>query len=113
MPPHSHRNNLAERAIQTIKSRFEKIFDKRGERRWIDVLDDVIANYNKTPHRSIGMAPLDVNDENRDEVYKRLYPKSGVTVVCNLKIGDKVKQCTLTACALTFRRDSYRNSRET
>ena len=26
---------------------------------------------------------------------------------------DKVKQCTLTACALTFRRDLYRNSRET
>ena len=29
------------------------------------------------------------------------------------KNEDKVKQCTLTACALTFRRDSYRNSRET
>ena len=86
------KTSMAERAIQTIKSRLEKIFDKRGNRRWIDVLDDVIANYNKTPHRSIGMAPLDVNDENRDEVYKRLYPKSGVTVVCKLKIGDKVRK---------------------
>ena len=86
------KTSMAERAIQTIKSRLEKIFNKRGNRRWIDVLDDVIANYNKTPHRSIGMAPLDVNDENRDEVYKRLYPKSGITVVCKLKIGDKVRK---------------------
>ena len=86
------KTSIAERAIQTVKSRLEKIFDKRGSRRWIDVLDDVIANYNKTPHRSIGMAPLDVNDENREEVYKRLYPKSGITVVCKFKTGDKVRK---------------------
>ena len=86
------KTSIAERAIQTIKSRLEKIFDKRGNRRWIDVLDDIIANYNRTPHRSIGMAPLDVSNENRDEVYKRLYPKAGITVVCKLKIGDKVRK---------------------
>ena len=86
------KTSMAERAIQTIKSRLEKIFDKRGNRRWIDVIDDVVANYNKTPHRSIGMAPLDVNDENRDQVYKLLYPSSRITVVCKLRIGDKVRK---------------------
>ena len=83
---------IAERAIQTIKSRLEKIFDKQGNRRWIDVLDSVISNYNQTPHRSIGMAPLDVTEENRDQVYKRLYPKSDITIICKLKIGDKVRK---------------------
>ena len=86
------KTSMAERAIQTLKSRFEKIFDKRGERRWIDVLDDVVANYNATPHRSIGIAPQDVTDENRDDVYKRLYPNSGITIVCKLQVGDKVRK---------------------
>ena len=84
--------SMAERAIQTIKSRLEKIFDKRGNRKWVDLLDDIIENYNKTPHRMIGMAPQDVTDENRDEVYKRLYPNAGITIVCKLKIGDKVRK---------------------
>ena len=84
--------SMAERAIQTIKSRLEKIFDQRGNRKWIDLLDDIIKNYNKTPHRMIGMAPQDVTDENRDEIYKRLYPNAGITIVCKLKIGDKVRK---------------------
>ena len=88
----SWKTSMAERVIQTIKSRLEKIFNKRGNRRWIDVLDEVIANYNQTPHRSIGMAPQDVTDENRDEVYKRLYPKADITIVCRLQVGDKVRK---------------------
>ena len=57
------KTSMAERAIQTIKSRLEKIFDKRGNRRWIDVLDDVIANYNKTPHRYCLLYTSDAADE--------------------------------------------------
>ena len=38
------------------------------------------------------MAPQDVSDENRDEVFKRLYPHSNLTVVCKLKVGDKVRK---------------------
>ena len=38
------------------------------------------------------MAPQDVTDENRDKVFKRLYPHSKLTVVCKLKIGDKVRK---------------------
>ena len=86
------KTSMAERVIQTIKSRLERIFDKRGNRKWLDVLDDIISNYNQTPHRSIGMAPQDVTDENRDEVFKRLYPHSNLTVVCKLKVGDKVRK---------------------
>ena len=86
------KTSIAERVIQTIKSRLERIFDKRGNRKWLDVLDDVISNYNKTPHRSTGMAPQDVTDENRDDVFKRLYPHSNLTVVCKLKVGDKVRK---------------------
>ena len=84
--------SMAERAIRTIKSRLQKIFSLNKTNRWIDVIDKVVENYNKTPHRSIGMAPFQVNDSNRNRVYKRLYPKQNLTVVCRLKEGDKVRK---------------------
>ena len=64
----------------------------RGTNRWVDVLDQVCLNYNEIPHRSIGMRPVDVTAENRQMVYKRLYPYRNLTVVCRLNIGDKVRR---------------------
>ena len=84
--------SMAERAIQTIKSRLEKYFAKTKKRIWIDVIDQIVQNYNETPHRSIGMAPQAVTDVNRDEVYKRLYPNRSITVVCKFKAGDRVRK---------------------
>ena len=45
--------SVAERAIRTIKQRLQKVFFKSGNNRWIDVIDQIAVNYNKTPHRSI------------------------------------------------------------
>ena len=84
--------SIAERAIRTVKQRLQKIFVSQKNNRWIDVIDQVTLNYNKTPHRSIGMSPLEVTDENRDKVYNRLYPYRKLTVICRLKIGDKVRK---------------------
>ena len=84
--------SIAERAIRTIKTRLEKIYHVRKKKRWIDVIDQVVSNYNNTPHRSIGMAPVKVNDANRKRVYKRLYPDQALTVVCKLETGDKVRK---------------------
>ena len=84
--------SMAERAIQTIKSRLEKYFSKTKQRIWVNVIEQIVNNYNETPHRSIGMAPLAVNDDNRDEVYKRLYPNRSITVVCKFKAGDRVRK---------------------
>ena len=84
--------SMAERAIRTIKNRLQKHFALSKKSRWIDVIDQIVENYNNTPHRSIGMAPVKVNDANRKRVYKRLYPDQSLTVVCKLKVGDKVRK---------------------
>ena len=86
------KTSMVERVIQTIKSRLEKYFAKSKSTKWIDVIENVIENYNQTPHRSIGIAPLAVNDDNRDQVYKRLYPHSSITVICKFQLGDKVRK---------------------
>ena len=83
--------SLAERGIRTIKSRLQKELHGKVFR-WIDLLQQTCKNYNNTPHRSIGMKPIEVTAENRKQVYKRLYPYYGLTVVCRLKIGDKVRR---------------------
>ena len=84
--------SIVERAIRTVKSRLERIFFKKKTKRWIDALDNVIENYNRTPHSAHNLPPQDVNDENRDVVYKRLYPFKSITVVCRLKEKDRVRK---------------------
>ena len=83
---------MAERAIQTIKNRLQKYFHKTGKNIWIDVAHQVVDNYNKTPHSAHDLPPQDVSNENRDAVYKKLYPNKSLTTVCRLGIGDKVRK---------------------
>jgi len=85
--------SVVERANRTIKSRLEKYFVSiNGKRKWIDVIKPIVQNINESPHSSHGFAPVDVTDEHRDEVYKRLYPKKKLKTVCRLQIGDKVRK---------------------
>ena len=49
-------------------------------------------DYNRTPHSAHGLSPQDVNSENRDAVYKKLYPDIRLKTVCKLNIGDKVRK---------------------
>ena len=65
-----HKACVAERFIRTLKSRLEKYFWATKSHKWINVLQQFISNYNETYHRSIKMAPNDVNDTNRAEVFK-------------------------------------------
>ena len=84
--------SIVERAIRTIKSRLERIFFKQKTNRWINVLNDVIQNYNLTPHSAHGLPPLEVNDENKDIVFKRMFPFKTVRIVCRLREGDRVRK---------------------
>ena len=83
--------SVVERAIRTIKTRLQRYFHKHKTKKWIDIIDQFVNNYNTTPHRSHGFTPLEVTSENREEVYKRLYPRIKLTTVCKLKKGDKVR----------------------
>ena len=83
--------SMAERAIRTIKNRLQKYFHQTGKNIWITAINQVVKNYNSTPHSSHGLSPLDVSDENRDTVYKKLYPNKNLTTICKLNKGDKVR----------------------
>ena len=83
--------SMAERAIRTIKSRISRYMQRTKTKRWIDVLDQIVDNYNQTPHSSHNFKPDDVNENNRKEVYKKMYPKINFIRDCRLEKGDKVR----------------------
>jgi len=82
---------MAERVIRTLKSRIEKYFYQHKTKRWIDFLPQLVKNYNATPHRTIGMAPDQVTDQNSPEIYKKLHRDKDLKVVPRLQRGDKVR----------------------
>ena len=86
-----HKASVAERMIQTLKGRLEKFFWQNKTKRYVDILQQVVDNYNNTPHRSIGMAPVKVNHSNRESVFKRLYKDNEIRSDPRLLIGDKVR----------------------
>ena len=81
----------AERVNRTIKEKLWKYFTKTGRERWIDILEDVTENYNKTYHRTIKIAPDDVTWENREKVFETSFPNIRSRITCRLNVGDKVR----------------------
>ena len=86
-----HKACIAERFIKTLKSRLEKYFWANQTKRWIDVIQDFVDNYNKTYHRSIRMAPKDVNENNRQQVFKYMFPNTKLKTKPRLNVGDRVR----------------------
>lgn len=93
--------SVCERFNRTVKRRIYQYLTYSNGNRYIDVLPDIIASYNASFHRSIGMAPNDVTVENSDVVALRLYPKKPEHFVYKFNIGDTVR---LSVSRATFSR---------
>ena len=69
--------SIVERFNRTLKTRMWRYFTKNQSVRYLDVLQDFVRSYNKTYHRSIGMAPSEVNGTNQESVWQRIYGHEG------------------------------------
>ena len=65
--------SFAEKAIQFLKHILWRYMTYNHTFRYIDDLQLLVQGYNNRPHRSIGMAPAEVNEKNAHEVFIRLY----------------------------------------
>ena len=81
----------AERVNRTLKQTIFKMFTQHNTTKWTAYLDNLVENYNNTYHSSIKMNPAQVTWQNRQKVFKILFPKESVIISCKLKIGDKVR----------------------
>lgn len=78
---------IAERAIRTIKTNLYKQFSLRGKYKWIDILDDVVKNYNQRKHSTTNLKPIDVTKRTRLNAYSHVK----ILVKNRYKVGDIVR----------------------
>jgi len=84
--------SIVERFNRTLKTRMYRAFTDRKSYRYVDILQNLVDGYNSSKHRSIGMAPNDVNLANQNIVRKMLFPRIRKRLQRNLfKIGQSVR----------------------
>ena len=84
--------SVVERWNRTMKEKMFKYFSANNTRKYIDVLDEMVKNYNETVHSSIKMTPIEASKEkNENKTWLNLYsiPKEGKEP--KYSVGNKVR----------------------
>ena len=84
---------VIERFNITIKEKIFKYFSANNTRKYIDVLDLLVDQYNNRNHSSIKMTPAEASREvNENEVWRNLFPEFCRTISTpKFSIGDNVR----------------------
>jgi hypothetical protein len=82
---------IVETFNRTLKEQMWRYFTKTNRLRYIDVIDRLVINYNHSYHRSIRMAPVDLNLENQEWVWNTLYAHVGTPQLIVFTEGDRVR----------------------
>jgi len=80
-----------ERFNRTFKNLLFKRFSLRGSYVWLDILDDVIAEYNNKTHRTIGLAPNKVSIKDEKRLLQTVYRPRVWTKKTKFQAGDIVR----------------------
>ena len=84
--------SVVERFNRTLKQRMYRSFTARNTRVYLSVLTQLLDGYNRSFHRSIGLAPHDVIDKYEGSVWTKLYGKRfKPRPRPKLKVGDWVR----------------------
>ena len=88
-----HKSSNAERFNRTLKERMWRRFTAENTRNWIDMLDELLSNYNNSYHNTIRMRPVDASKkENESEVWENLFRDEEHARKFNkFRIGDTVR----------------------
>ena len=88
------KSSVVERWIRTMKEKMWKYFTANSTNHYINVLSDLVKEYNNTSHSSIKMTPVKASKkENKLHVWRNLYPEHLEIYDINPKfsVGDKVR----------------------
>ena len=82
-----------ERFNRTIKEKMFKYFSANNTKKYVDVLDLMVNQYNNTIHSSIKMTPKEASRrENENKVWRNLYQEFGCkTLAPKFSISDHVR----------------------
>lgn len=83
---------IVERFNRTLKGMMWRAFTAQGSYKWVKLLPELVAQYNNTVHRSIGVKPVEVNAKNENEIKLRLNKIDKPSLPSNrFSVGDKVR----------------------
>ena len=88
------KSSVVERWIRTMKEKMWKYFTDNNTYVYIDILPDLVKDYNNTKHSSVKMTPVEASEKkNEFTVWKNLYPNRLDILDINPKfsVGDKVR----------------------
>ena len=77
---------IAERFVTTLKNKIYKYVTSISKNVYINELDDIVDEYNKTYHRTIKIKPVDIKDNIYNDFKKEVHDK-----VPKFKVGDNVR----------------------
>ena len=81
-----------DKGLEFINKPTQNLFQKLGIH-WIDIIHDLIFNYNNSYHRSIKMTPVEASlEKNSKSVYDSLFPNEKIgKLKGKFKVGDRVR----------------------
>jgi len=88
------KSSIVERWNRTMKENMFKYFTANSTRKYIDILDELVDQYNSTIHSSTGMSPKEASKKkNETKVWRKLYGDYTPTKRKSpkFKVGDKVR----------------------
>ena len=79
--------------IELLRKKFYKYFSANNTRKYVDVLDLLVDQYNNTIHSSRKMTPKEASrNGNKNKVRRNLYPEfGGETLAPKFSIRDNVR----------------------
>uniref|UniRef100_A0A669DYD4 Integrase catalytic domain-containing protein n=1 Tax=Oreochromis niloticus TaxID=8128 RepID=A0A669DYD4_ORENI len=86
------KSSIVERFNRSFKGRMWKYLTSVNSRRYVHVIPELTQAYNNAYHRSIHMAPAEVNKDNEKLVFNTLYKTTPQRKVCfKFNVGDTVR----------------------
>jgi len=83
--------SIIERFNRTLKGMMWKQFSLQGNYKWIHLYQDLVDMYNSKKHRTIGIQPREVSQDNEKEILQNKFNHRKVFLRGKFKIGDFVR----------------------
>ena len=88
------KSSIAERWIRTMKEKMWKYFTDNNTYNYIDVLPDLVKDYNNTVHSSTKLTPIEASKKKNElTVWRNLYPDrfKKYNIIPKFSVGDEVR----------------------
>lgn len=96
-----HKLGIINRFHRTLKDKLTKYFSAHDTVNWIDVIDDIIHNYNHTVNRGIGIEPFKMNSFLENQLVQKKKEKTTEMLLTRneINVGDY--------CRVKLKKDSF------